>query len=33
VDAGPGNLEELLNSGETWVIGPDGDPQPATSAG
>ncbi len=28
---GPGNLEELLNSGETWVIGPDGDQQPAKS--
>jgi hypothetical protein len=21
---GAGNLEKLLNSGETWVIGPDG---------
>ena len=22
---GPGSLEKLLNSGETWVIGPDGE--------
>jgi len=30
---GPGNLEKLLNSGETWVIGPDGEQQPVKSNG
>jgi len=28
---GPGNLAKLINSGETWVIGPDGEQQSAGS--
>jgi 2-oxoglutarate ferredoxin oxidoreductase subunit beta len=30
---GPGSLEKLLNSGETWVIGPDGEQFSPGSAG
>lgn len=30
---GPGNLEKLLNSGETWVIGPDGEQSPPKTNG
>ena len=30
---GPGNLEKLLNSGETWVIGPDGEESPSKTNG
>lgn len=30
---GQGNLEKLLNSGETWVIGPDGEQAPSPQPG
>jgi 2-oxoglutarate ferredoxin oxidoreductase subunit beta len=30
---GPGSLDKLLNSGETWVIGPDGEQRPSGSNG
>jgi 2-oxoglutarate ferredoxin oxidoreductase subunit beta len=32
-EKGPGSLSRLLNSGETWVIGPDGTQSPANRPG